>query len=219
MRQIIYLLITTFLIYLDLSLNAQFDNNSIIGKYHRTGSLGFSANIKLLSDSTFIYNWRIGQMGGKTKGFWNLHGKKLFLNSERQPEKDKRDFSVQEMNRIADSNTTIQVKTENGKSVPFATCIGYYNGKTIEGTTDMDGKITFDINSIEKIEISFVGFKLVSFQNIDKSFNNFVFILLEEQDYYHYFTNEKWIVKKGRLYDYKIKKDKWTKNYFEKLKK
>ena len=100
MRQIIYILITTFLIYPDLSLNAQFDNNNIIGKYHRTGSLGFSANIELMSDSTFIYNWHIGLMGGKTIAFWNLYGKKLFLNSERQPEKDKRNFSVQEMNRV-----------------------------------------------------------------------------------------------------------------------
>lgn len=217
MRQIHYILITVLLIFPDLTLNAQTENIDIIGKYNRTGSLGFSARIELKPDSSFVYNWSIGLMGGITKGYWHLNNKNLILNSELQPNIHKTDFLLEEMNKTSSQKITIQVKTKSGESLPFATCTGYLNEQIFEGSTDMDGKISFDIESIERIEISFVGFKLVSFMNLDKSINDFVFVLEEESDYYEYFTNEKWRVKKGRLYDYKIKKDRWTKNYFEKV--
>ena len=38
----------------------------------------------------------------------------------------------------------------------------------------------------------------------------------EENNPYHYFTDEKWTVKDGKLYDFSIRKNKWVKNnYYE----
>jgi len=215
MKIIQSIIITVLIVFSGYKLKSQVEND-IIGKYQRTGSLGFKANIELLPDSTFVYKWYIGMMRGETIGTWRMEGNKVTLNSNRQPSDKKPDYTYISTFDSLRPISTIKVQTEEGINVPTASCIVYSNGEKFESTTDSLGTAIFSVYPVEIIRILFIGFKPIDFRNDNLSNNRFTFLVQVVEDSYHYFTNEKWKLKKGRLYDKSIKKDRWRNKYYEK---
>ena len=216
MKLIHLIIISILTLFLGLNLKSQVDSD-IIGKYKRTGSLGFKASIELMSDSTFVYKWYIGMMGGISTGKWKMKGRKVILNSNRQPNENKSDFTYTASIDSLTNKTTIKVQTDKGINIPTANCIVFSNGNKFVKSTDSLGIAIFNIHPVERIKILFVGFKPVDFENNNPKRNNFTFFTQVIDDPYHYFTNEKWIYKNGKLFDRKIKSDRWTKKYYEKI--
>lgn len=177
-------------------------------KYKWEAGYGVGAIIEFQPDSTFIYDWQLGLLFDTTKGTWTQKRNKIILNSELQPEKE--DFIVETTSEQTSQKTTIHVKNEKGQGLPFASCI---INKTLPYTTDFDGNLVIDLMAVTKIEIAHIEIKPVLFMNKNKQNNVFTFVIKEIFPYY-YFTNEKLIMKKGRLYNYKIKKNKFNEIYF-----
>ena len=224
MKNIELKIIIIILILTDFSLIAQ-KSNDIVGKYCREVKHCCipSLYIEIFPDSTFNY-WT-GENGKiKAQGYWRLEKNELILNSEKQPEYKNDDYIIQKIQATSDTQTLIHVNDEFGNPAPLVKCVGYFNGKPIKGITDFDGKLAFDFNPLEKIEITFPGYKKAFFENENLSRNDYIFTLKEEDDFYPYFTNETLVVKRNRLYCEKTKKTrkKYTiakiKNYYEKLK-
>ena len=69
-----------------------------------------------------------------------------------------------------------------------------------------------------KLQISFVGNNEIVYYFKSSNLNFFEFEMLEKQGYYYYFVNEKWKIKKNRLFSKRVKLAKWLeKNYYEKV--
>ena len=207
---------TILIIFSGHSLKSQVEKD-VTGKYQRTASLGFKANIEFLPDSTFIYKWYIGMMRGATIGVWRIEGKKLILNSNKQPNDKKPEFTYSAITDSLTTKTIIKVQTEDGICVQTASCIIFSRGQKFEKSTDSLGTAIFSNQPVERIRILFIGFKPIDFINNNPSNNRFTFFVQVVENPYHYFTNEKWKLKKGRLYDRKIKRDRWSKKYYEKI--
>ncbi len=224
MKNIEFKVIIIILILTDFSLIAQ-ESNNIVGKYCREVKHCCipSFYIEIFPDSTFNY-WtgRNGKI--EAKGYWRLEKNELILNSEKQPEYKNDDYIIQKILATSDTQTLIHVNDEFGDPAPWVKCVGYFNGKPIQKFTNLYGNLAFDFNPLEKIEITFPGYKTAFFENKNLSRNDYIFTLKEEDDFYPYFTNETLIVKRNRLYYEKTKKTrkKYTiakiKNYYEKLK-
>ncbi|MEI7727584.1 MAG: hypothetical protein WCK09_20925, partial [Bacteroidota bacterium] len=190
----------------------------LAGKYQWYGFFESGATIQLKADSTFIYGWQQGLMGGQTKGFWRIEGNKIILNSDKQPGDKSKGNNVEVMNQCTSSNTVIKVRDEDGMSMPFAMCTVVAGNHSYSSVTDSIGIATFQARSVRKISISYVGYKTISFTSREKSNNWFVFTMQMVDEPYKYFTNVKWTVKGNKLYDYSIKTNKYVKtNYYERV--
>jgi hypothetical protein len=176
--------------------------------------------MELKADSTFVFNWQIGNLSGTTEGTWVFDRETIKLNSEIQPKiqpkKENDRFIVEEINDSTSQKTVIHVKDENGEPLPYAECAVVSNGKYLSDTTDFNGNVSFDISKVTFIHIIF-GFEHVQYKNKNKSHNNFVFILKQVNKTYLYFTNERLQENEGRLSDFTKAKDKWVNNYYEKI--
>jgi antitoxin component YwqK of YwqJK toxin-antitoxin module len=183
----------------------------LAGTYKWIGVIECGATIQLSTDSTFIYNWQQGLLGGQTKGFWRINGDKIILNSEKQPNGGSMVNNVEVMNQYTSPNTAIKISDENGTPMAFANCTVIAGHHSYYSVTDSNGIAIFQVRSVRKISISYVGYKTISYTSNETSNNWFVFTMHKDDEPYHYFTNVHWTVKSGRLYDYSIKKDKYVK--------
>lgn len=214
-----------FLILIILFFNCksvQIEKSGVVGKYQYHGIYGISSNLELKEDNTFIYKWQTGLIGGTTKGNWRLIGKKLILNSDKQPAEEE-DFIIREKNPTSKNQFEIQVIDEKEKyELIAASCLlmndtTFVNGKS----TDVNGNciLPFNKNS-NKLKFSYVGYRPVEIPISQIKSNSFISEMKEEQDYYRYFTNSEWIIRSGKIYDPEIEKSRYVKkNYYERIKK
>ena len=193
--------------------------NNLIGKYEINEFFEIGSTLELSPDSTFIYDWQVGLMNGITKGTWRLKNSRIILNSEIQPKKRNEKFIIESWLDSSTQNTTIEVTDENRNPLPNASCEVHADKIILNLTTDMKGLITCEVKPITRIEISYVGFKNVAYRLKNDTDNFLKFILQPENNSYQYFSNEKWKVRKGKIYKYRIFENEWIeKRYYEKIK-
>jgi hypothetical protein len=153
----------------------------------------------------------------------NIKGNKLVLNSERQPKYRNDDYLITKILAKSDTQTMIFIQSKYDEPLPFIKCVSMRNGTAIESMSDLEGKVKFNFQPIESIEISFPGFKTAHFTNKDASHHDYIITLKDQDDYYRYFTNEELTIKRKRLYCDKTKrtKKKYTiyriSNFYEKM--
>lgn len=192
----------------------------LLGKYQWHGFYGIASNITLNKDSTFIYNWQTGLIGGTTSGTWQREGAKITLNSDIQPtENGTEDYEIIEAKKNKSESLLIKVMGPDNKNLPFAACDLKKDTTTLTGaSTDLQGVTKLPKLEADSLIISFIGYKTIR-HLLDSSVTSYVFKMEEGNDYYEYFTEEIWKYKSGRLYDSSIKKDKYVKkDYYEKIK-
>ncbi len=195
------------------------EKEKIIGKYQHRGIYGVGSNIAIREDNTFTFHWQTGLVGGTTNGNWELRGNKLILNSDEQPEES---FKIIEREKTNVNQFEIKVIDKKEKyGLIGVSCLLMSDTTFIKGkSTDVNGNciLPFDENS-NKLQIRYLGYKSVEIP-INKLTSNSFILEIKEEDYYRYFTNREWKVKRGRIYDPEIRKDKYVKtNYYERVKK
>lgn len=192
----------------------------IIGKYQWNGIYGIGSTIELKADQTFEYNWQSGLILGTTFGTWEKEGTKITLNSHLQPpENGIEDFEIIETEKKKSDSLLIKVIGSDNESVPFAACVLKQNTTILTvASTDFQGETKLPKLEADSLIVSFIGYKTIRHQ-LDSSVSTYVFKMEVGNEYYEYFTNETWIYKNERLYDYSIKKNKYVeKDYYEKIK-
>ncbi|NEV95065.1 carboxypeptidase-like regulatory domain-containing protein [Psychroflexus sp. YR1-1] len=212
--------ILTILIFISCSSTKNLTTDHIIGKYQWNGIYGIGSTIELKADQTFEYNWQTGLIRGTTFGTWEKDGTQITLNSNLQPpENGIENFEIIETEKNKSDSLLIKVIGSDNESVPFAACVLKQNTTTLTGaSTDFQGETKLPKLEADSLIISFIGYKTIR-HRLDSSVSTYVFKMEEENEYYEYFTNEKWTYKNERLYDPSIKKDKYVeKDYYEKIK-
>ncbi len=222
-ENIIKYLILIILIILFFSCKSiKIEKEEIIGKHQYHGIYGVASNITLKEDNTFTYHWQTGLIGGTTNGNWELNGNKLILNSDKQPVKEE-DFKIRERDETNLNQFEIKIIDEKEKyELVAVSCLLMNDTTFIKGkSTDVNGNCILPFDEISnKLQISYLGYRPVEIPINQLTSNSFIIEIKEERDYYRYFTNREWKVKRGRIYDPEIRKDKYVKkNYYERVKK
>ena len=202
--------------------SVKIEKKEIIGKYQFHGVYGIASNITLEKNNRFIYHWQTGLIGGTTNGNWKLNGNKLILISDRQPVKGE-DFKIKERDKTNLNQFEIKIIDEKEKyELVAVSCILMNDTTFIKGkNTDINGNciLPFDESS-NKLKISYLGYRQVEIPINQLASNSFILEIKEERDYHRYFTNTEWKVKRGRIYDPEIRKDKYVKkNYYQRIEK
>jgi len=192
--------------------------DQLLGKYQWHGLYGTASNITLKKDSSFVFHWQEGLISGTTKGKWHLQGNILILNSTRQPE-EKVKF---EINSYEESNTReykIHIQDKEKYSLQVAVCALLKDSTFIDATeTNEYGICKLGMtNQANTLQISYIGYYHVEIPISELKGNEFSVTMYEGDEYYKYFTNRKLKVANGRIINPKVKTDKYTRNYYEKI--
>lgn len=180
------------------------DWNNLVGtwKYHFSY---FEYTLLLNSDSTYEYSM-IGDLNyEKSDGKWKLEKHKIVLNSTKQkPEESK------VIPHFIDSITGVRISIRDIFGEPVVMPKIKISGNIIVIDTIMTkytGLFEFpSIENINSLEVSSIGLRTVSW--IEQFKHNFLeLIMTPESQNYIYQTNEKWKIKRDRLYYPDCKKD------------
>ncbi|MEZ4886978.1 MAG: hypothetical protein R3E32_19770 [Chitinophagales bacterium] len=206
------------------STSKQIPISEISGKYYWqiTYPHDVWANIQLNPDRTFKYCWRQGMICGTTLGTWELSKNTLVLNSEKQPKKkDKETFNLI-MNPLTNKEgLEIKLIDEESKvSLLYAKCLLMNESKLIEETTTDEFGVCMlsKFRQAEKLHIQSLDYGNIEISSIELTGNDYTIELFlnHELNRYEYFTNRKWRIKGNRIYDPKIRPDKYAKKYYVK---
>ncbi|SHI79593.1 hypothetical protein SAMN05444337_0820 [Flavobacterium haoranii] len=189
----------------------------IYGKYVWDGGYDVYESIQIKSDSTFEFNWHAGLAGeGITLGKWKVNNGNLVLNSFNQSS-NTLNFVV--LNELVNSKDFIEVKIVDQYGPVFgANCELLFKGNNVAfSTSNSDGIVMISKQKFDTIKITFIGKQEIIYLLKYKDFNFFEFEMLDKVDYL-FFNNEKWKIKKNRLYSKRVKSIKsLEKNYYEKV--
>ena len=189
----------------------------IYGKYVWDGGYDVYESIQIKSDSTFEFNWYAGLAGeGITLGKWKVNNGNLVLNSFNQSS-NTLNFVV--LNELVNSKDFIEVKIVDQYGPVFgANCEFLFKGNNVAfSTSNSDGIVMISKQKFDTIKITFIGKQEIIYLLKYKDFNFFEFEMLDKVDYL-FFNNEKWKIKKNRLYSKSVKSIKsLEKNYYEKV--
>ncbi len=178
--------------------------DNVIGEYELDEDFyGVGSEIKLLGDSTFIFDWFQGLISGRTTGSWNMKNNNLYLTSDEQPPSDRNwNYSIC-MKNLKQDSITIRVFDEEGTPLFGANCFVKGKGVKVVGSVGVDGEFKFPKVDVDKLRVEYVSHQSV---NAYIRGADFIEIYMEESsDYYTYFFNSKWKFKNGELYDPKNK--------------
>jgi hypothetical protein len=197
------------------------ERNNIVGTWKYFVGF-FECTLVLNSDNTYTYS-RVGDLSNnKTEGNWKLQKSILVLNSYKQ----KPDES-QVISHFIDSITGVRISIRDIFGYPvFHPDVKIFNDRKIVDTLilNISGLFEFpNIDNIRSLEVSFLGLKTASWMG---TLNHNFFEIIMEPEYqdYIYQINEKWKIRKDRLYHPDYKKDnrmlnnRKRVNYFVKIK-
>lgn len=170
-------------------------------------------------DNTFTYHWQTGLINGTTNGNWKLIGKTLILNSEKQPQISKEKFQIISENTTNSNNYELKLIDEEDEPMWFVIC-GLMKDTILiqDAETDTTGICKIPImKEGNKLEFHFIGYHSIEIPTMNLKGNSLTVKMKKEDDFYRYFTNQKWIIKNDRIIDPEIKRDKFIKtNYYKK---
>jgi len=191
--------------------------SELVGTYYWEGFYDVYSDIVLCKDSTFIYHWRQGLAGGTTTGRWFIDRNLLILNSDIQPVDEKETYFLSPCVNIDHEDILITIKDNSNDPLPGAGIKIILKDSVLYLNANNDGYIYINEEVLEQIEISYFGYNDIVFKIKDNIKNCYTFVMIPKDEYYQYFTNEKWIVKNNRLYNNKIKLNQYVKkDYYEK---
>lgn len=191
-----------------------------MGKYQWHGIYGVTANITLNEDSTFVYIWQQGLIGGTTIGNWRLDNNILTLNSFKQPQ-DEGKYRINSQQETKSNEYKIQIFDESNIPLPFVHCSIFKDSVLVQAThSNQNGVCILKRSNQENIlKFSYIGLKTAEIRTSELLGNEFSITLREGNNFYEYFTNRKWKLARGKIIDPNIKRDEFTKrNYYEKVK-
>ena len=196
----------------------------ICGKYYWRTTFVYDvfADIQLNPDNTFEYNWTEGMLNGTTVGTWELNKNILVLNSEKQPEEqEKREKTFNLISHPSTNEDSLRIEAidiESKESVPFVSCNLNYNSKVLERIMANEFGVCklSKFKQADKLSIKHVGYEDAEIPLSQLTGNSYTVELALGSDccYYKYFTNRKWKIKGNRIYDSKIKRDKYNEKYY-----
>lgn len=197
----------------------QIHEEALYGKYQWHGTYGIASNIKLKIDNSFIFNWQIGLMNGETVGTWKVQNNLLILNSEKQGRKE--ETFVVKKNIVSDSSFYIlKIVDDENEPMYGANCVYSYEANFVSGSSsNLQGIIKIPVSLVfDKLTFSYLGYNDIEVLKSDLIGTSCTISLLDFTDYYHFFINEKWKIKYGKLIDPGIELDRYTKrNYYERI--
>ena len=211
-----YVFIIALLFLLSCSSNRILTTSEIVGSYHVGDYFELNKYIDLFDDSSFEYRWQMGLLYGKTTGMWKLEGKRIILNSDKQPlEKGAKKYEISSIEREPSDSLRVGVFDLNNQPISFAHIILKLDSKIVTGKVlNIEGTAVIAKQKVDEILISAMFLEPIS-HSLDSTVSFIEFKLYEYPDkYYQFFTNEVWKYKKGRLYAPSIKGDKYMKGYF-----
>ena len=181
---------------------------NLVGKYSWKGIYGIGEILILNNDNTFEFKWQQGLMNGTSKGKYTLNKSILTLNSFKQPENTD-NFKIHYL-KSSEKNNSYFIKILDSNKIPlgFASCTYIKNGKIIEGkSADENGTLHITKKPIaEKLQIHFVGYKPAEIKLKDLKTDSFEITLIQEPNYYEYFTNRKFKIINNQILSIKSKK-------------
>lgn len=111
---------------------------------------------------------------------------------------------------IVFNSDSLQIKLvgKENESIPFATCVLKRDTTTFIGAiTGLDGETFLPAVRADSLIISALTYMTIRCK-YDSSVSSYVLRMEEGDDYYRYFTDEKWTFKKNRLLAPSTKSDK-----------
>lgn len=173
----------------------QFKYNRLVGKYKYIQPNFYYGEMELKADSTFTFSYDAGLMSSNVTGKWNLENNTLILNSSMQPDTDS--IIVQES--YNKNQSQIKICVQDKKEEPLGAAFVYFNNDTKIGVTcDNDGNLLLpDTMRLTSIHINYIG-EMYNYVIKSSNSNNFNINVTFEPEYqwYKFFTNEIWDIKK-----------------------
>jgi hypothetical protein len=192
--------------------------SDVSGEYEYSDRISYYSNIHLKKDSTFEFNSNAGLSSSVSSGKWSVKGRCVILNSF-QKEHKKGYVLIDSVGSELSDSITLNIVDVNGDELPFSKI------RFVDGSTDKI--IILDFNS--SITILKVNYDSVYVRpnyspdefgvSISELNNNSVTIQFDQSFiHYEYLLNEKWLIKKNRLYSPLLKKNKFQKqNYYKRV--
>ena len=191
-------LLIFFLLLLIISSSCKIENFS--GLYNAKGGFEWGSSLKINNDSTFVFSWQTGLMGGKTKGKWKKKDNILILNSEKQLIKDTLpNFFIRRQYDTNLDSISFRIFWPDLEPLPSTYCSVFLKGqKILEKTGDNDGKIILPKVDYDSIKIQFIGLRDIV---IKPGFKNYIEIVSRDlpETGYEYFTDKTLKIRKDRL--------------------
>ena len=182
----------------------------------------FECTLILNSDGSYEYS-RIGDLNRlRSEGKWEHKKRGLVLNSNKQKPDKARVISLRNDSIIG---LRLFIHDIHGEPIVMPAIRIVNNIQTFDTLmTNNQGMFELPkINHVSTVEVSSIGFRKVSWKgNLNQSCLEFV--MVPETDDYIYQINEKWKVKKDKLYypgskkDDRLMKNRNRINYFTKIK-
>lgn len=177
----------------------QIKNQRLTGCYLNKIKNSFvGSTIDLYENNSFTYHWTEGLLNGTTTGTWKRVRNKLILNSDKQPKK--RYFKLTNNEKTEKNEFEIMIVDELNDTHIGASCILMKDSIMIKGTiSNFDGVCYLPFSQdANKIIISYTGYKTAIFSP-DSLSSNSIIIELEPEEYYEYFTNREWKIRRRKL--------------------
>ena len=197
----------------------EINKQEVLGKYklNREG-YAISETIELNGDHTFEYIWVAGLNSGVTKGTWTLDENEIiFISNLREFTRDNIVHDV--VKKKGENKDSVLVKIVDTKKEPlmFAKCLKMKDSSIrSSGFSDVNGLIKFSKSPADSLVIRSVDFGSVQIP-WDAEASYYEITIWRIPLHYRYFESEKWVFKKGRLYDTTTENNVIKKEYYEKV--
>jgi len=211
-RIILFLLLS---LICSCSLIKNIDISDVVGKYEFTDKNYIYSSIELKPDSTFHLRFEGGWLSSVSSGEWRVKGKQVILNSYHKKHKKGYDI-IDYVDRLSDS-IVICVIDIHGNKLPFTNVklVGGNNSK-IE-ILDFKSNIKFLKSSYDSVYIRPFYCPEIGI-SVSELKNENITIQFDQGSIYYYFSNEKWLIKRNRLYGDSLRKNKFRKeNYYKRV--
>jgi hypothetical protein len=148
--------------------------SSPVGEYYLRGVMETASGFRLNSDSTFQFFFSYGALDREGQGTWKLDGDHVVLNSRKKPAHD---FALVQSKKTTDDQIVINIIDGNSFFLKHVYCIVKSGEKKQEGLTDDDGRIVFERQAMDSVELifEFCQEKISVFTTLNKDHNHFEF--------------------------------------------
>jgi hypothetical protein len=165
------------------------------GIYKNIEGYGVGEVLEIKSDSSFIYQWRVGLNSGTITGTYEKRGEYLFLNGGIKPPDQK--IRVEE--NLKGNNDSIYIEVKSFDNNPLAMAVVTLNTEQMI-TTDMEGKaVVKKITDAKKIKVSYLSLNIPEYQVQKTKSNQFLIQVYTPLKQEIYFENVKVQVKGRKL--------------------
>ncbi len=153
----------------------------------------------LFQNGTYSYRYNGHMSSLESSGNWvkDALDEEIYLTSEKQY---KNDFLVSETQELGDKITIKVLERKEQYVLPGANIVLYSKGKKRGVATNLDGiSEIYNLDTIDSLEVSFIGYDTVKYTVKDQRSNSFTVALCESSRGYLFLKDEKMILKGNTL--------------------